>query len=103
MRRALTLRFDRPKKVGKKTEANECSCHTALRAEVKCYPTASITNTDVLPGLATDRHTFSTKARLRPKHTAGAALTSQAVADGNANTPFGGCCGELSATAGCFV
>ena len=76
---------------------------TALRAEVKCYPTASITNANVLHGLATDRHTFATKARLRTKRTAGAALTSQAVADGNSNRPFGGCCGELSATAGSFV
>ena len=64
---------------------------------------ASIATANVLLGLATDRHTFSTKARVRTKHTAGAALTSQTVADGNSNRPFGGCCGELPATAGCFV
>jgi hypothetical protein len=46
---------------------------------VKCCPTASITDANVLPGLAADRHAFSAKARLRTKHAAGAALTSQAV------------------------
>ena len=76
---------------------------SALRAEVKCCPTAGIAHANVLPGLATDRHTFSAKARLHTKHAASSALTSQAVTDRNSNGPFGGCCGELSATAGCFV
>jgi len=76
---------------------------STLRAEVKSCPTAGIANTNILTGPATDRHIFSAKACLRTKHTAGAALTSQAVTDRDSKWPFGGCCGELSATAGCFV
>jgi hypothetical protein len=40
---------------------------------------------------------------LRTKHAAGAALTSQAVADRNSDRFSGSCCGELAATAGCFT
>ena len=75
----------------------------ALRAKVERYPTAAVTDANVLAGPATDRDAFSTKACLRTKHTAGAALTSQAMADRDSDRFSGGCCGELAATAGCFT
>src|SRR5258706_7204536 len=74
---------------------------SASWAEVKCDPVAGIGDSDVGRGITFDLDALPPKSRLSTKYTSGAALTSEAVANGNSDRFPGHRRRELAATAGC--
>ena len=73
---------------------------TTLRTEVEMSPAALIAGKDMHRRRAGDLHSFSPKARLHRKHTAGPALARQAMADRHAQRLLARSEAELTAAAG---